>query len=90
MEINILYPKDKSGNLKTVTFVKKAVRNLGISARITEQETGTSVPRIVVDGFELMTGFEIEKNEGKDQTTKTELSYILIEKALERSAWTGC
>ena len=83
MEINIIYPKGKSGNPKTVTLVKKAVRNLGISARITEQKTGTSVPRIVVDGFDLMTGFE------DDQKTSAELSYTLIEKALERSAWTG-
>jgi len=83
MEINILYPKGKSGNPKTVTFVKKAVRNLGISARITEQKTGTSVPRIVVNGFDLMTGFE----DGQNSTT--ELSYAIIEKALERSAWTG-
>jgi len=83
MEINILYSKNKSGNLKTVTFVKKAVRNLGISARITEQKTGMSVPRIVVDGFDLMTGFE------SDQNGKTELSYQVIEKALERSAWAG-
>ena len=81
MEINILYPRDKAGSLKTAAFVKKAVRNLGISARITEQETGTSVPRIVVDGFDLMTGFE------NDQNSKTELSYKVIEKALERSAW---
>ncbi len=83
MEINILYPKGKSGNLKTVTFVKKAVQNLGISARITEQKTGTSVPRIVVDGFDLMTGFELDKN------GKIEFSYEVIEKALERSAWTN-
>ncbi len=83
MEISILYPRDKSGSLKTTTFVKKAVKNLGISARITEQETGTSTPRIVVDGFDLMTGFE------NNQNTKTELSYKVIEKALERSAWAG-
>ena len=89
MEISILYPKDKAGNLKTTTFVKKAVRNLGISARITEQETGMSTPRIVVDGFDLMTGFENEKNEIINQNEKTELSYKVIEKALERSAWTG-
>jgi hypothetical protein len=84
MEIHILQPiKGESGNKNTVTFVKKAVRNLGISARITEKQTGTSVPRIVVDGFDLMTGFE------NDQNKKTELSYQVIEKALERSAWTG-
>lgn len=89
MEINILYPKDRSGNQKTVTFVKKAVKNLGISAKITEQETGTSVPRIVVDGFDLMTGFEYKNNETIDQKEETELSYKIIESALERSAWTG-
>ena len=84
MEIKILYPKSKSGNPKTITYVKMAVRNLGISARITEQKTGTSVPRIVVDGFDLMTGFEDET-----QNSTTELSYAIIEKALERSACTG-
>lgn len=84
MEIHILQPiKGKSGNKNTVTYVKKAVRNLGISAIITEKQTGTSVPRVVVDGFDLMTGFEI------DGTETTELSYQVIEKALERSAWTG-
>ena len=88
MEINIIHPKDKSANLKTITFVKKAVKNLGISARISEQKTGTSVPRIVVDGFDLMTGFEHENNEKNIQNEETELSYRLIEKALERSAWT--
>ncbi|RKX23240.1 MAG: hypothetical protein DRP51_00910 [Candidatus Zixiibacteriota bacterium] len=81
MEINILYPKDRPESQKTATLVKKAVRNLGISARITEQETGMSAPRIVVDGFDLMTGFE------NDQDTRATLSYKVIEKALERSAW---
>ncbi|MCP4705912.1 MAG: hypothetical protein GY865_15035 [candidate division Zixibacteria bacterium] len=86
MEISILHPKGKAENQKTVTFVKKAVRNLGISARITEQETGMSAPRIVVDGFDLMTGFE---NDTSNNNETTELSYKLIETALERSAWAG-
>ena len=80
MEISILHPKDKTKNKKTVTLVKKAVKNLGISAKITVQETRMSAPRIVVDGFDLMTGFE--------NNQKSELSYKLIETALERSAWT--
>ena len=76
-------PGELSADSKTVIYVKKAVRNLGISARITEEQTGTSIPRVVVDGFDLMTGFD------NDQDTAQELSYQVIEKALERSAWTG-
>ena len=84
MEISILYSKDRAGHIKTATLVKKAVKNLGISARITEQETGMSIPRILVDGFDLL-----GENNGRTPKKQIDFSYDLIEKALERSAWTG-
>jgi hypothetical protein len=84
MEIKILYSKDTAGSQKAASFVKEAVKNLGISARITEQQTGMSIPRVVVDGFDLLNNF-IEKGAG----TQIDFSYEAIEKALERSAWSG-
>jgi len=84
LEIRILYSKDKAGSQKTASFVKKAVKNLGISARITEQQTGMSVPHVVVNGFDLLNGL-LDKTDG----TPSEFSYDLIEKALERSAWSN-
>ncbi len=84
MEIRILYSRDTAGSQKAALFVKEAVKNLGISARITEQQTGMSVPRVVVDGFDLLNNF-FEKGGGE----KIDFSYETIEKALERSAWRG-
>ena len=84
MEISILYSKDKAAHVRTVSFIRKAVKNLGISARITEQETGMSFPRVMVDGFDIFNnlGEEVKNH-------PAEIPYKVIEKALERSAWTG-
>ena len=84
MEISILYSKDKVGDVQAAAFVKRAVKNLGISALITEQQTGMSAPQVLVNGFNLLNNVDIGASK-----KKSEFSYEAIEKALERSAWTG-
>jgi len=82
MEISILYSKDKVGDVQAAAFVKQAVKNLGISAEITEQQTGMSAPQVLVNGFNLLNNTDAGKK-------RSEYSYEAIEEALERSAWTG-
>ncbi len=80
MEINILYTSDKDEHRKTATMVRKAVKNLGISARIFEIESEYSFPRVVVNGFDLV-GAEMPRN------GPPRLSYDMIVRGLEQTAW---
>jgi hypothetical protein len=83
MEISIIYSKDKPEHRKTATFVRKAVKNLGLAATIIERESKMALPRVVVDGFDLINGL----NEPALKSKEHEVSYELIEKALEQNAW---
>jgi hypothetical protein len=82
MEINIIYSKDNAEHLRTLTFIKQAVHNLGISARINECESGMRTPKVVVNGFDL---FEENTTQGKNISSG--MSYDMIEQALEQTAW---
>ncbi len=81
MEINILYSKNNAEHKKAATFVRKAVKNLGIRAKIVERDSTMSIPRVVVNGFDLIGS--TDKNAGNFP----EISYDYIEQALERTAW---
>ncbi|UCD16794.1 MAG: hypothetical protein JSV44_10090 [Candidatus Zixiibacteriota bacterium] len=81
MEINILYSKSRADHLRAAAFVKEAVKNLGISATINEWESKLPSPQVVVDGFDLINA--------EMKVSKTALSYDLIEKALEQTAWSS-
>ena len=78
MEINIFYSKKDAKQQKAAALVRRAVKNLGISARIYERESQLESPRVVVDGFDL-----IAQPGPKQQV----FSYDLIEQALEQTAW---
>ncbi|MEW5923010.1 MAG: hypothetical protein AB1746_03395 [Candidatus Zixiibacteriota bacterium] len=82
MEIALFYSKENSDHLKAANFVKRAVRNLGISATITERDTPMPDPKIVINGFDL---YNLLEQPGKGGGTK--LSYDSVLKALESTAW---
>jgi len=82
MEIALIYSKGNTDHLKTANLVRKAVRSLGISATITEVETDTPSPQLVVDGFDL-TGLLEQPGRG----TGDEISYDSVLKLLESIAW---
>jgi len=85
MEIGLFYSMQNSEHRKAVSLVKKAVRNLGIQANITEMDSVLPTPRILVDGFELPGFFD---RSGKKPAPKpSRLSYDQIEQALESTAW---
>ncbi len=81
MEINILYSKNNAEHQRAATFVRKAVQNLGIRAKIVERESAMASPQVLVNGFDLISGGDREA--GK----RSRISYDFIEKALERTAW---
>jgi hypothetical protein len=82
MDINIIYSKDNEEHLKTALLVRKAVKNLGIRANITETEAAMPSVKVVVNGFDLL-------NSGGDKAGRSgsPVSYTYIENALERTAW---
>jgi|WetSurMetagenome_2_1015567.scaffolds.fasta_scaffold365091_2 hypothetical protein len=82
MQIEIFYTKNNADHLQAATFVKEAVRNLGISAIITERDSKVPSPRVVVNGYDLMNS--VKKSSGSNRLS---LSYEAVAKALERSAW---
>jgi hypothetical protein len=84
MQIDILYSKDNAEHLKAATFVKEAVKNLGISATIIERDAQMSSPRVMVNGFDLINS-AIKIANGNGVT----FSYDSIAQALERTAWSG-
>lgn len=77
MEINILYSKDNADHLKTANNVRKAVKNLGMSATIIERNTSHETPQVVVDGYDLIF----------PENGRASLSFEKIRAALEQSAW---
>ena len=82
MEIGLFYSKANSRHRQAATFVKRAVKNLGISATIFERDTKMSFPRLVVDGYDL-TNLLKKLSNGPDAP----ISYEMIEKIIERTAW---
>ena len=86
MQIDILYSKSNAAHLQAATFVRLAVSNLGISATITEREIDTSIPRVMINGFDLLNG--IRKSSGSSGKVSVP-SYDTIVKALEQTAWSG-
>jgi len=84
MQIDILYSKDNADHLKAATFVRQAVKNLGISAIINEYDAEMPLPQVMVNGFDLINSIRKKAN-----GTGPNISYDLVEQALERSAWAG-
>lgn len=84
MQIDILYSKGNADHLKTAIFVKEAVKNLGISAVINEHEAEMPTPQVMVNGFDLINSIRKKANGNVPN-----LSYDIVEQALERTAWTG-
>jgi hypothetical protein len=82
MEIRLFYSKQNSRHRQAAKFVKKAVRNLGISATIVERDSKMAFPRLVVDGFDV-SGMLAKPTNGSD----TPISYEMVEKIIERTAW---
>jgi hypothetical protein len=78
MEINILYSKDNADHLRTADLVRQAVRKLGITATIIERNTTHESPRVVVDGFNVLSS---------EQQESSSLSFDMIRNALEQTAW---
>jgi len=79
MEINLIYSTKNAEQIKAARFVREAVKNLGISACITELDSIIPKPRVVVNGFDLLKDSTQSKPDG--------LSYEQIEQALEQTAW---
>ena len=82
MEIGIFYSRKNSSHQKTADIVRKAVRNLGIMANITERDAKNGLPRIIVDGYDLTAQLLKPGN-----STGKSITYDSIVKALERTAW---
>lgn len=82
MEISLLYSSDNSGHCQVAGFVKRAVENLGISARIIETDSKTQYPKIVVDGFDLLNNLSNLKN-----GQPISVPYKTVEELLEKTAW---
>ena len=82
MEIGIFYSRKNISHQKAAAIVRKAVKNLGIMAKITEREAKNSFPRIIVDGFDLTTQLRKPGNGSGNLIT-----YDSVLKALERTAW---
>jgi hypothetical protein len=82
MEIGILYSKKNSSRRQTVEIVRKAVRNLGIMAEITEMDSKNGLTRIIVDGYDLTTQL-IKPGNGAGGS----ITYDSIVRALEQTAW---
>nr|MBN2277849.1 hypothetical protein [candidate division Zixibacteria bacterium] len=82
MEIGLIYSKQNADHQKAVTFVRRAVENLGISATITEHDHQTAFPHLVVNGFDLTGMLQNPANcRGKG------ISYDRVEKIIEQIAW---
>ncbi len=79
MEINLVYSRKNTEQQRAIGFVRQAVKNLGISATIVECDLVIPRPKVVVNGFDLINDTELPGN--------SRLSYELIEKALEQTAW---
>jgi hypothetical protein len=84
MEISILYSRKNGSHRKTAEIVRKAVRNLGIMAEITEWDSKNGLTRIIVDGYDLTTQL---MKPGNGAGAGGAISYDSIVKALERTAW---
>lgn len=84
MEIGIFYSMNNSEHRKAADFVRRAVKNLGIQATITEMDSNSSFPRLVVDGYDLSNLLRKRQNKGKRVPV---VSYDQVERALESTAW---
>ena len=83
MQIEIIYSKSNADHLKAASFVHEAVRNLGITAIITEHEAQMPNPKVMVNGFDLINSVKKIGSGGEGLT----ISYDSVVKALERTAW---
>ncbi len=84
MEIGLVYSKDNSDHRRTAMFVKRAAKNLGLSAKITEHDQVTQSPQLVVNGFD-MSGLLEKQSKGSGK----KITYDSIVRALEQTAWLG-
>jgi hypothetical protein len=82
MEIGLFYSRKNSEHRKAASFVKKAVRNLGLNATITEMDSQIPLPRLLVDGYDLSALLAFA-----GENAASQISYDQIEKALESTAW---
>lgn len=82
MEIGIFYSRKNTSHQKAAAIVRKAVRNLGIMAKITERDAKNGIPRIIVDGFDLTSQLR-KPGSGAGNS----ITYDSVVKALERIAW---
>lgn len=82
MEIGYFYSKQNSDHRRKATIIRKAVKNLGLSATITEGETKLPFPRLVINGIDLSKALE-------KPIENTRLAYDNIVKLLEKSAWSA-
>ena len=82
MEIGIYCSSKNTGHQKTAAIIRKAVRNLGIMARITEHDAKNGFPKIIVDGFDLTLQLRQPGNAAGGP-----INYDSVLKALERTAW---
>ena len=82
MEIGIYCSSKNTGHHKTAEIIRKAVRNLGIMAKITERDAQNGIPRIIVDGFDLTMQLRKPGN-----GAGSPINYDSVVKALERTAW---
>jgi hypothetical protein len=80
MEIGIIYSKKDSNQRHKVTIIKKAVKNLGLSATIVEGDRVVSQPQLVVNGFDVSGALERPKKDSNN-------IYDTIVQILEKSAW---
>jgi len=80
MEIALFYSKKNSEHLYAADLVKKAVKNLGISAKITERDIQSTNPKFVVDGYDLNSLL------GQSESG-IQLSYDSVLKVIESNAW---
>lgn len=80
MEIGLFYSKNNAEHRNKADIIKKAVRNLGLSATIIEVESGKPNPKLVINGFDLSASLEKPFKNGRN-------SYDAIVKLLEKSAW---
>jgi hypothetical protein len=81
MEIGLFYSKSNAEHQKMASLVKRAIKNLGILAHITEMESPISSLKLFVDGFDLTS---LLKKSDKDSAPVT---YDLVERALEKVIW---
>lgn len=83
MEIGIFYSRENMEHRQTADLIKQAVRNLGLSASITEGNHDSPDPLVVVNGIDVSKALP-RRTASKNGISRT---YDSIVELLERSAW---